>query len=508
MEQTNIFSAYRQNLGKSQETLNVQLNIQNTTIGKILCLNSSAKIDSINALQGEALVNGTVFTTLVYLNEVNELKTEKTTTSFNTRVVNENITPLSQILGKVEIIENNITLATESEVDANIIVELELEQIAQTELNVYQNSSNNIKVKNSNFIINQFKTSNSSKFNVVGEGSIKLNTNEIFVAQVNTCVKSVTAGTGYFTVEGEIYVNYIAQSQDEDKPIKCFSETLSFKEEIENEQLLKDDLVLAYLSPVLNETVFEVSDNDGKVSYSITVPVSVNYIALNKVEQELPVDAFSTNCDVSLEYKDVALGEINPTKYVDARIDGSFTILDTEPRIAKISCVTPNNITLTKTYVNNETLIVEGIANVCVSYEADEDDIWLSSVQTEIPFSCALKNVVNENESVFVVASSCEATAKAKKGKEIDLDLDLTFAVDTYLNGEEKVLNNVIFGECYTKSEYALKVHVAPQGTTLWDLCKHLKTSEEIILQQNPNVTFPLDEATSIIYFNGRSDKQ
>ena len=41
----------------------------------------------------------------------------------------------------------------------------------------------------------------------------------------------------------------------------------------------------------------------------------------------------------------------------------SFSITENEPRIAKITCITPNNISLTKYYINNNKLFISFMFN-------------------------------------------------------------------------------------------------------------------------------------------------
>ncbi len=506
MEQTNILSACRENLGAVQETASVQIDLTNGQIGKILCLNSSAKLDSLNPLQGEATLTGTIYTNLVYLNEIGELKHIIHQTPFSASLTSEKISPLSALLGKVEVLESVIDLVTEATVRANVTVEVYLNQIAQNEVQNFDAPNDSVKTKTEKVMLTHLKTSNAAKFNVLSEQSLKVNATEVFVTGINTCVKSVTAGTGYFTVNGEVCINFATQSQDEDKPIKCFSETLSFKEEIENEQITKNDLVLAYVSPVQEQTVLELANDENRVNFGLTIVLEANYVVLSNMEHEVVTDAFSTTCQTELISGNLCNGVILPTKYTTERIDTSVTISETEPRISKIVCALPSNLTLTKTFVNGSNIVVEGLANVCVTYETDDDEMVLSSVQAETPFSITLKNVAQNSDNIFVTANICGVNAKAKKGKEIDLDLDLCFGVDNYYNNNLPIITGVNVGECFPKSEYALKVYIAPQGSTLWDLSKKLNVSEEELVKQNPGITFPLEKPTSIVYFAGREE--
>lgn len=505
MEQTNIYSACPEIAKVSQIMEEVEFINDASQIGKILCINHSAKIDSMDALQGEAVINGTIFSTLVYLNEVGELKNQLKTNSFNTKIENENITPMSALFAKVEIIDSSIVSATQNEVLNNVTLEITLNHFAQKEIKNLDNINENIKVKTEKCEVYNLKTTNSSNFNVVGEENLKLNANEIFVTSAYTSLKSITAGTGYFTVSGEVNVNFAAQSQDEDKPLKCFTQTFTFKEEIENEQIAKEDIILANIYANLNDIQIEFSQNDGRAQFGITIPQDIKYIVLNKMEVDVVTDAFSTDSETNLNYTQNACCNYLSTKYLDARVDGNFTILDTEPRIAKIVCASPNNLSLTKTFLRDNNLIVEGLIKCCVSYESDDDETYIQSVQTEIPFSCNFKNIdCDENANVFVVSSINNVSAKSKKGKEIDLDIELSLKADIFSNSFVRSVDKLLLGELYTKSEYPLQIYMAPKGSTLWDICKKLKTSEEHILSQNSNLVFPLENPSSIVYFKNK----
>lgn len=504
MEQTNIFSTCREFLDKSQQTINIDVFLESSQIGRVLCLNSSAKIDTSNALQSEAIISGTVYTNLIYLNELGELKNKQVSEPFNVKIVNDKINPTNSLISKVEVVESSVLAATENEVKTAITLEITTEQLSQNEIETINVQDESIKTKTEKVMLNHLKNSGANKFNVMGEQSTKFNASDIVITNINASVKSVAAGTNYFTVEGEVCVNFMAQLMEEDKPIKCFTEVLTFKEEIENESILKDDLILAYVSPVLDEIELDVNAEENKTNLNLTVPLQVSYNVINKMEHEIITDAYSLNCETYLEYKNENCCNLYATNFQESRIEGNFTILENDPRIAKIVCASLSNISLTKTFVKDDVLFIEGLINTCVSYEADDDDVLISSVSAEVPFSCALKNVVNNNAEVFVSATVCQINARAKKGKDIDLDIDVVFNIDSFTKHEFSVLNKITLGECELKQEYALRAYIAPSGSTLWDISKKLKTTEEILKEQNPNVVFPLENATSIIYFNGK----
>ncbi|HAJ77636.1 MAG TPA: hypothetical protein DCO89_01020, partial [Clostridiales bacterium] len=51
------------------------------------------------------------------------------------------------------------------------------------------------------------------------------------------------------------------------------------------------------------------------------------------------------------------------------------------------------------------------------------------------------------------------------------------------------------------KSEYSLEMYVAPKGSTLWDVSKHMLVTENILMTQNPDLVFPLEETKTIVHF-------
>lgn len=507
MEQiNNITSSYKKFLDTVQTEVELDFSGFSNTVGKILCFNTSAKIDSTESLTGEALVTGTVYGNILYLDESGLLNNKTTSNTFTFRVMDENLNAMSLIIPKTEVVESSIISAINNEVRANVVLETSLTAILTEEITPYTTLDEQIKLNLNTQNFTMLAKSNKANFNLTQEQTLKLNTNNVFVTSANVCLKNITSGTGYFTIEGEVAVNYSAQSNDEDKPIKCWCETIDFKEEIEDEALLKDYQISAKAQVDLNSTNVEVTQQEGKITFVSTLPILVSYYALKQQDYQVVLDAYSVKCDCGLLFSNVKNMQEKEQMFLKDRIDGAFSINENEPRIAKISCVNPGNISLTKVHLNFNKLYIEGILNACIAYETDDSEIAISSVNAEVPFTSEFKiDDVNKNTQCSVCANILTGSAKAKKGKDIELEIEVCYSVSLFENIETPVLSNIELKDEYKKSEYALSVYIAPKGSTAWDVAKKLHTTPEIIQKQNPNVVFPLTDTTSIVYFKGKN---
>ena len=62
-------------------------------------------------------------------------------------------------------------------------------------------------------------------------------------------------------------------------------------------------------------------------------------------------------------------------------------------------------------------------------------------------------------------------------------------------------MTNILEGEVLTPKEACLQIYFARKGNTLWDISKDLQCKPEQILEQNPNITLPLETDEKIVYF-------
>ncbi|MBO7508450.1 MAG: DUF3794 domain-containing protein, partial [Clostridia bacterium] len=285
-----------------------------------------------------------------------------------------------------------------------------------------------------------------------------------------------------------------------------------FKEEIEDEKIERGDEVVAFafvkpddlLVEIQTENDVDESTNKATSTLKVLAKVNVKYAAQRQYETEIATDAFSMTNKTNMISESFVCANKYASDMLDLTIDGQTVIGDDEPRIAKICAATNEHILVANSSVNGGELTIEGVAYATVVYLTDDDVPEYNSVDLEIPFSNRFDVSENINGNLFVVPCIKDIEAKAKKGKEINVSLDVCFLVYSYSTDNQIALKGMELGEAYPRREYALEMFVAPKGSTLWNVSKQMLASEDMIMKQNPDLTFPLDSAKTIVCFRKR----
>ena len=188
-------------------------------------------------------------------------------------------------------------------------------------------------------------------------------------------------------------------------------------------------------------------------------------------------------------------------EYIDGKIEGSVTLSDNNPRIDKYLCTTNVRVINSNHYVKDGMLIIEGIASANVIYLNDELGEVLS-VEIEIPY--ILDKKVDFENDVVLEPMVCihDVDVMVKRGREIYFDARAKACVNVTKKAMVQLVSNVnSVGELEPKDS-AIEVYFAKSGERVWDIAKGLKVSSEIICNQNPDITDPLEKDQNIaIYY-------
>ena len=432
MESNIISSAFRKKIGCVQTAVDYRLQPEaETSINKILGLNAKAYVDSIEVLSGEANYDVQVVFSVIYLDEHNEVLMMTEKTQVVGKFEDNSLNSLMQPIYKVEVVDASIENATSTEVKVQATLELCLDVIDSVEIQPFVPTDENVLVKKEQKKFLAVNDAGKASFVVSEEFDYKQNINKILLKDVNLCVKDVSSGTGYFTVEGEVYVKaYLEILNDENKTYKLFTETLPFKEEIDAERITKNSVIKLVSAIKYDDVSIMLTGNEtSNHIIKVDVPVALRYVALNEIEYEMPIDAYSLNHKLNIVTDTYYVGCTN-NYHKKEHIDGKLEISPDLPQINKILMLGNENLNITNAYLEDELLKVEGVLTTSVIYQADDELETTNSVQMEVPFlvSCNLENC-SCKEDVFVCAEVIDYTVKAKKGKDLELDADVHFAI-------------------------------------------------------------------------------
>ena len=511
MKTDKITSSYRKNLGENQFVVDVSMQKNDEkSISKVLSAGGEAYIDEVEMLSGEARYSGAVVFNVLYVDESGECHVLSEKVDINGKLLNENITPKTKPIFTVEVVDVKVNNANDDTVKLSATLNLKLDGLDSETVEEVVVDDPSVAVNKEEITANTVVTSGTKSFTLSEDFDAKSNVKRVLLTTHHIELKNVTAGTGYFTVEGNLLVNSLLEVETEEGlALKNFIQTLSFKEELEDDLIQKDDYMYAYayarpedvkvvlVSPeVLEEGV--IASNS---TLQVEAEIMVKYLAERTFTTEVITDAFSMTNKTNLVSETFKTAMPTKVERFTATVEGNTVIGEDEPRIAKICAAVNEHVLVANTSYQDGELTVEGVAYATIVYLTDDDIPQLNSVDLEVPFSNKF-DVGNEyNNQVFVVADITDIDAKARKGKEVDVSLDVCFIVFSYDTETQVAVKEIELTEELPKSQYSLEMYIAPKGSTLWDVSKHMLVTEDVLLSQNPDLVFPLESTKTIVHF-------
>lgn len=504
METNNFNSTYRKRIDVVQNIIEQKIEPEdNVNIGKILCVNAKAYLDNVEILNGEAYYSGEVVFDVLFTDEQGNIINQTLTSNLQGKIENDTLNANMLPIYKVEVVNVSIQNASASGLRASATVEITLDCLVSDEVCSFDLTNENIKVKQETVNVFTAKNSGSATFNVGEEIEIKGQVNKQLLKTATLSIKDVKSGTGYFTVEGDINFSMCYETgTDENKMIKCVNECLPFKEEIEVDDLTKEQTVEIIASLKPNDVVLTLqSEDETKTIYAFSATVGVKYFVLDKQEKDIVVDAYCTTHNLNLISESFNYTKLIQNICENKNIDCELSLQEDQPRVSKILFVCGENVNITNSYIADEKLLVEGIVNANVVYLNDEENEEICSVMVENPFKVELNEDVDFVENVFVKTTVKDCMCHVKKGKDLELEFNVGIMASVYSTGQESYLKEVELTEELAQNPYSMQIYFAPKDSSIWDISKQLRVSPDIITSQNPNLTFPLENPEQIVYF-------
>ena len=513
METDKITSSYLKNLGEHQ--FNVEANLKTddaSNISKVIMGGANAYIDEIEMLNGEAHYTGAMVFDVLFVDAEGASHILSETIDINGKIQNDQISVLMRPIYSVEVVDCKVSEVDGDMAKVTATVAIKLNAVKTDEIETVKIDSPDIQLNSETARLHQLGTYGTAKIALNEDFESKQTVKRILITTSHTELKSASAGTGYISVEGELMINSLLEVETDEGPaLKNFMQTLQFKEEIENEQVAKDDEVFAFAFARPNDVVVSVNASSGddvsnqNQTINISAEVTVKYITEREVETTISTDAFSMTNKTNIVSGTYLAQKPTKIEKFKTTIDGQTTIGDNEARIAKICAVTNEHLLVASSAVSDGELTIEGVAYATAIYLTDDDVPALQGVDLEVPFSSKFDVSSDFDGELFVTGDVKDVDVKAKKGKEINISFDVCFLVFAHNTTSGVMIKDIELTEPLPASEFALEMYVAPKGSTLWDISKNMLVTEDVLLKQNPDLVFPLESSKTVVHFRQRT---
>ena len=496
-ESNNFYVAKKEALAKSE--YNVEFNISaGSNVEKILSISLEGCVESYEALNGVINYSGYIDSKIIFLSDDGQINTVCSSCPLSSKFEGEDIANGQTALINLNIIDYNIDSITGDLIKLTAIVEQSGFIISSNETGSIRSDDEDICSKNEEMSVVKFLGCTNGKSEVKSEINSRGQIIKILLTESNAYVKSVESGVNFVTISGEVVSRVLYLSEDEKFESGYVYET--FKEELELEGVTKDSLVEGHAHVRPDMVTSEIVQDERGCKIVVTSIVELKVCAYNEEKIEVIQDLYSTKCDINVTTQSFSMTNVCKMDTIEGKIEGNMVLEDDKPRVDKILFSAGNNVNITNKYIKDDEIFVEGIAKTYIVYLNDETNS-INSVELEIPFSLSDKFEGGEDGKIFASAVIYDSDVAVKKGRELFYDAKIKICINYCSDTVCGIISAANCLEEYPEKDYAMEVMFARAGEELWDIAKKAKIKEQQILDQNPDVVFPLNEDTTLILF-------
>lgn len=498
-----VGSSYRLKLGSTQAIIECKLPANdNSQILKILCANSKAYISGTEVLEGEINFNGFANFLVIYESE-DGIQSLDYSAEFKEKFKNNHIKIGDVAIVTASVVDVNTTSVSNTDVKVVAVVEINVDIITTAYTNVLT-GANGFFSQNEMLEFTSLADVVNEKFDITQEVEVRDSISQVL--SVGNCVflDSVTTNNGYLTLKGGINVNVCYLTNTEVPEVRSYQTVLDFTQEVANSKVTTDSSVQSVLNLLYSDVKVTTKLNDDMAEISLMLPMHYLGYIFNKSKVDAVVDIFSTENYLNISTQSVSSIVNEPSYAYTEKINGSVSIDENSPFIDEILGNCCNHVVLASSVLNDNSLIVEGIAYTTVMYFNKETNSN-NSIEVEIPFSLNLMtNNVSNDSTPLVSISLGDVLTRSKRGREIEVNATLYVYSDFYSEKMEAVITEIALGDEKPECDCVLSIYIAKPNDTIWDIAKELNVSPDMILEQNKSLELPLNGGERVIIYRQR----
>lgn len=496
-ENNNFKVVKKTRLPKSEFNLACQV-AAGDEIAKVYAVSINVFCDNQEITNGVVSYSGHVDICMIYGLENGEIASAQATHNFSSKFEDDQITNGEKAIIDLKVVDHEIGNISGSEATVNVTIEQSGALIQNVDVRNVATNDDNVCVKEDEIKIVQFVGSATSQMSEKLQTTSREKIKKVLGAEASVAIKNAEAGVGFVSVGGDVNakVLYI----DENDKFQMAELYDSFKEELELEGAARENFVEAFAKVDCSNIKIEVEDDERSSRIMLDVPFELSAFAFEEKSINLVSDLFSTKCDLDITSESFNMSREIFMETIEGKADGSLTIDQDQPRVDKILFTFGSNAVVTNSYVADGELTIEGIAKTTVVYLNDELGS-LSAVEIEVPYAISDKTRASQQAMLLANAVLTDVDVSVKKGRELFFDGKIKANVVISEDEVSATISEVKEGEPLAEKDYAMELVFAKEGDSLWDIAKMSRVKESMIAEQNPSLSFPLQENNDIVIF-------
>lgn len=462
-----------------------ELNISDAK--KILGVTADAVVNSVEALNNELRVNVSTVFRVIYESE-NGITAYSSKVDSNRSIIIEGIQTGTRAIVCASVLD--CEYAGANNIKAKCTVLLSGWYVLSNSLNFLQSQLDGIYCQTDLIKVENVEILPSSKLNLTFNNEARMPISKILDYRAVALVNNVFPSNGSFQIEGEVALKAVMLSDN--GQFMCQTYTNMFNTEIMAEEIFETSTIDACI--LVNSVDLSLSSQDNRAFIS-DIKLTLNATASNMRELEGVVDAYSTSNELIIKESVHRLDSLFCLRSVRDKVTKSVKVKN---GISDVECVVGalvGGCTITK----NNGLSIEGIITGMVIY-SNENNI-LDSINIEIPYLTMIAKDFECDSNLYASVAITGIFARLRTASEIEVSAEILVSVKGKRSIEIKLINDIELGDEKEIDDVAISLYLVKPNQTLWEIAKDLNTSENIIINQNPDLKLPLKAGEKIILY-------
>ena len=458
---------------------------------QVLCSNANACLLSAEITGGEIRYNGKAVFTVV-CSDGKELKKYESgvefSFKFNSGIAGsaEALNLASVTLDGVEVIKQNGVLQVSATVlfkgEVCYLEECEQVSFATTEVLTKKQTAEKC----------ERLTKVEKTFTVQDDFDIDKKVKDVIFTTQKVYITNTQCGIGSVIIDGEVEYSLAFQTAASASEVCAQNRRVPFRYELESGEVMPNNIAISCAAISNYNAKVYVDENKNKSSVTVDIELLLSAVVYENVTYTYCVDAYSLTNNLKLENSLKTLETITATLYSEQKIVSDLAYFDEN---AGLICLLNDKIEELEATFKNGTISVKGALMLTMLLDNGGE---LKAQTALVPFETQFKVEVELVKNVTLAISSVEVI---KDGGKFTCSFTLKVNYTCASQKTANVLCNIEEGDKKPLNDSAISVYIASIGEDLWDVCKALNTSEEVITALNQNLTFPLESEERIIIY-------
>ena len=456
-------------------------------VSKTLSVEAEAKVSGVELLPGEARISGKVNYRLLYLDGQEKLCGLDYFKDFEYVLMGEDIRADEKQSLDLSVIEAT-GRAAGSGIELSAIVGAQLTAYGDREERAVA-AVRGAEIKEESFSSQKLTAKREFLIELEKEESAGANIKKIVLFDAAAAIREASVAGGVSKVAGEALANVVYVTEEGETVERSFAFPFSREEETDAEKARFD------LSVKNARVVLSGDEENSLIEIEAVLALSVCEFADRDIS--VVTDAYSSESETEETKTNLCLRPFLSQAFFSSPLSG---VIEAEG-VRRVVTVRPGGSAIANVAVLENAVKADGVVSFTAVYETEEG---YSSRESELPFSFEFPLVGAELFKSAEASITVLSVVSRLVGGGVEISAETSVAVSLF--GEEEVSFLSDLSECGPREEEeaGVTVYFADKGEDLWSIAKAMRTAPSALVNANPFLNAPLEEAKKVLIFRGK----